>query len=149
MPPGTFSGQVRAYWMGKRMSGTLSCASIVPSTNSTREWTIDWGWISTWMRPPGMSKSQRASIISKALFIKVAESTVTFGPMFQVGWARASAKVALASLSGWQSRKAPPLAVKSSRSTSAFLLPSRHWKMALCSLSTGRTFTAVFFGQPP
>ena len=39
------------------------------------------------------SNSQRASMISRALFIIVAESIVIFWPIFQVGWSRASATV--------------------------------------------------------
>ena len=38
-------------------------------------------------------------MISRALFISVAESMVIFGPMSQVGWARASATDTWASCS--------------------------------------------------
>ena len=53
------------------------------------------------------SNSQRASMISRALFIKVAESMVTFGPMSQVGWARASATDTWASCSDRAGAKRP------------------------------------------
>jgi len=71
------------------MSGTASCATTDPSTNSTIEWTMDWGCIRTFILSALSSKSQRASIISSALFIMVALSMVTFLPMCQVGCARA------------------------------------------------------------
>ena len=35
--------------MGRRMSGIDSWATAAPSTNSTIEWTIDWGWTTTSM----------------------------------------------------------------------------------------------------
>ena len=49
------SGQVNAYWIGRRMSGTLRFPITVPSQNSTRECTTDCGWIKTSIRSPGMS----------------------------------------------------------------------------------------------
>ena len=45
----------------------------------------------TSMRSAATSNSQRASITSRPLFISVAESTVIFGPICQVGWFSASA----------------------------------------------------------
>ncbi len=62
-----------------------SWAITEPSTNSTSEWTIDCGWITTSIWSGRRSNSQRASMISRALFIIVAESIVIFGPMSQVG----------------------------------------------------------------
>ena len=38
-----------AYPIGRRMSGADSWAIVAPSTNSTIEWTIDWGWMTTSM----------------------------------------------------------------------------------------------------
>ena len=38
--PGVRSGQVKAYWMGTRMSAVPSWARIAPSLNSTREWMM-------------------------------------------------------------------------------------------------------------
>ena len=87
------SGWESAYWMGRRMSVTPSWASTVPSTNSTIECTTDCGWISTSMRSGGTSKSQRASMTSSPLFMRVAESMVILRPMDQVGWLSASAGV--------------------------------------------------------
>ena len=84
------SGWLSAYWMGRRMSVTPSWASTVPSTNSTMEWTTDCGCTSTSMRSAGTPKSQRASITSRPLFMRVAESMVILRPMLQVGWFRAS-----------------------------------------------------------
>ena len=63
-----------------------------PSTNSTIEWTSADCWVngrrSSFL---GRQTPNRkcASMISNPLFIKVAESIVIFGPIFQVGWARA------------------------------------------------------------
>ena len=84
-----------------------------------------------------MSKSQRASIISRALLNMEAESTVIFAPMLQLGWRRAWAGVARSISSRDQVRKGPPEAVSSRRRGRLPPVPCRHWKMALCSLSTG------------
>ena len=51
------------------------------------------------MREAGTPNSQRASITSRPLFIRVAESIVILGPMRQVGWASASSRVTCAKLS--------------------------------------------------
>ncbi len=101
------------------MSGGLSWAITEPSLYSTIEWTIDCGWITTPIWSADRSNSQRASMISRALFINVAESTVIFGPIAQVGWARASATVTWASCSGENVRNGPPLAVSTTRRTSS------------------------------
>ena len=87
----------------------------------------------------GRPNSQRASITSSALFISVAESTVIFGPIRQVGCRSASSTVTSASSRGLRPRNGPPLAVSTTRSTSSGRPPCSAWKMALCSLSTGRT----------
>ena len=79
------SGCESAYWIGSRMSGGLICANTDPSTNSTSEWTIDCGCNTTPIRAGSKSKSHRASMISSALFISVAESMVIFGPIRHVG----------------------------------------------------------------
>ncbi len=55
------------------------------SAYSTNEWTTDSGWTITSIWSARNPNSQRASITSSALFISVAESTVIFGPMRQVG----------------------------------------------------------------
>ena len=41
-------------------------------------------------------------------------------------------------LAASESRNGPPLAVRINLATSSERLPARHWKIALCSLSTGR-----------
>ena len=76
------------------MSGTESWASTEPSTNSTNACTIDCGWITTSSRSGASPKSQRASMISKPLLIRVAQSTVMRSPMDQVGCFRTSSGVA-------------------------------------------------------
>ncbi len=120
------------------MSGGESCASVAPSTNVTSEWTMLSGCTTMSIRSTGTSKSQRASSTSNPLFIIVAESTVTFGPIFQRGWFNACAGVTDARSAG-ASRKGPPEAVRIRRSTAP--PPCRHWKIAECSLSTGRKRT--------
>ena len=72
------------------MSVRLSWARTDPSRISTRAWTMLWGWMRTPSAAGLKSNSQRASMSSSPLFISVAESTVTFLPIFQRGWARAS-----------------------------------------------------------
>ena len=66
------------------MSGVPICASTEPSGNSTIEWITLCGWITTSMRSTGMSNSQLASITSRPLFIRVAESTEIFRPITQL-----------------------------------------------------------------
>lgn len=68
---------------------------------------------------------------------RVAESTVTLGPIRQRGWRRAISGVTWARSSG-SLRKGPPLAVRMSSATSSRLSPRRAWKRAECSESTGR-----------
>ncbi len=72
--------------------------------------------------------------------MSVAESMVMFGPIFQVGWASASSTVQRAMRSLVQVRKGPPEAVRMIFFTSRSPFPERrHWKIAECSLSTGRS----------
>ena len=92
-----------------------------------------------------MSKSQRASIISKPLFINVAESTVIRGPIFQVGCSRASSGVTSASSDMGRFKNGPPEAVRIRRRTSRLWPARRHWSIALCSLSTGRIIPPCLF----
>ena len=47
---GARPGAVSAYWIGMRMSGWPMWPFHEPSTNSTAEWRIDWGWITTAIR---------------------------------------------------------------------------------------------------
>ena len=73
---------------------------------------IDSGCTTTLIRLAGTSKSHRASIISKPLFIIVAESMVTFDPIFQFGCLSASEATAEAILSLGQVLNGPPEAVR-------------------------------------
>ncbi len=95
------------------------------------------GWIRISIRAAGMSNSQRASITSSPLFIRVAESMVILGPMDQVGWVRACSRVTW--LRSGVVRKGPPEPVSSRRRTSCWRWPRSDWWIALCSLSTGST----------
>lgn len=67
-----------------------SCAFMEPSRNCTIEWMMDWGWTITSIFFGGRPNNQWASIISKPLFMRVAESMVILAPISQLGWARAS-----------------------------------------------------------
>ena len=72
--------------------------------------------------------------------MSVDESTVTFGPMDHVGWSNASSTVTVARSARVRPRNGPPEAVSTMRSTrSSLSLALRHWWMAQCSLSTGRS----------
>ena len=91
-----------------------------------------------------MLKSQRASIISSPLLNSVAESMVILRPMTQEGCLSARSTVISENFSFGQSvasRNGPPLAVSHILRTEDGGLPSRHWKIAECSLSTASTFT--------
>ena len=90
---GARSGKVKAYWMGSSISGAASCATTLPSINSTAEWTTLWGWTSTVICSGVTSNRRIASMNSSPLFIIVALSTLIFAPMLQLGWATASAGV--------------------------------------------------------
>ena len=106
---------------------------------ATRLWTTDCGWTRTSIKGSGMANRWCASISSRPLFIKVALSTLILAPMRQFGWRTASAGVAWRIASSVAARKGPPEAVRISRSTSSNRAAARHWKMALCSESTGRS----------
>ena len=90
---------------------------VAPSVNSTIECTIDCGWTTTSMRSYPTPNSSWASITSRPLFMRVDESTVIFGPIFHVGWARASSMVTDASSARLRPRNGPPLAVSTIRCT--------------------------------
>src|SRR5712691_10380151 len=84
---------------------------------------------------------------SSPLFISVAESTVTFGPIDHRGWLRACSTVTWSrSRAGW-AQNGPPLAVMISRRTLSRSSPQRHCQIALCSLSIGRM--PIFSGSAP
>ena len=82
--------------------------------------------------------SHLASMTSKPLFIIVAESMVILAPISQVGWRSASALVTCANCAAVKVRKGPPDAVSRILSMGLASSPTRLWKMAECSLSTGR-----------
>ena len=96
------------------------------------------------MSSPLTSKSLAASIISKPLFIIDAESIVIFAPILQLGWLSACSTVTSFNSSYVLPKNGPPEAVKISF-LSALLsgAPCRHWKIAECSLSTGKSFTPL------
>ena len=116
------------------MSGGDTWARTDPSTNSTNEWTIDSGWMTTSIRSGGRPNSQRASITSSALFISVAESTVIFGPIRQVGWAGPLRRLRRRNCVSFRPRNGPPLPVSTTRSTAggdSRRSPGR-WRCARC-----------------
>ena len=100
------------------MVGIPTCASTLPSMNSTNECTTLWGCTTTSMRSYGTPKRKCASMTSSALFASVALSTVILRPMLHVGCRSASATVARSSCSRVQPRNGPPDAVMMSRRTS-------------------------------
>src|SRR6202162_5988272 len=92
-----------------------------------------------------------ASITSRPLFIKVAESTVTFGPIDHLGWFSACSTVTWSRSSSGCAQNGPPLAVRIRRRTDSRLSPQRHCQIALCSESTGRmpSAPAAFITSSP
>src|SRR5215210_3738025 len=74
---------------------------------------------------------------SRPLFIIVAESMVIFGPIFHVGCLSASSGPIFRSSAFSLEKNGPPEAVSRMPSSSSSLRPSRHWKIAECSESTG------------
>ena len=102
------------------------------------------GCTSTSMRSGSTPKSHLASIISKPLFIIVALSIVILAPISQLGCFRARAAVTFANSSMGVVRKGPPEAVRRILSMALPSSPTKHWKIALCSLSTGRIGARCF-----
>ena len=93
-------------------------------------------------RPISMSKSQRASIISRPLLKRRGRINGDFpahdpGRMLERALDGDGGEFLLRRVA----RKGPPEAVSQRRRTELEGLPSRHWKMAECSLSTARTRT--------
>src|SRR6185295_1402055 len=82
-------------------------------------------------------------MISRPLFIKVAESMVTFGPIDQLGCLRAASSVALAMSAFDHVRNGPPEAVIMTLVTSSRRPAVSAWNSALCSESTGSTVAPV------
>ena len=137
-------GQASAQAIGVRMSGCPSCASSEPSAYSTSECTTLCGWMMVSIFSFGKLNNQRASMTSSPLFIIVAESTEILRPIAQVGCAQACSGVMRAKPSAGSVRNGPPEAVRMMRRSPGAVSPmrvpaGRHWKMALCSLSTGNS----------
>ncbi len=120
------------------MSGAPIWAMMAPSWKPTIEWISDSGWMMTSTWSGVTPKNSRVSITSSALLNIEAESMVMRWPIAQLGCARASFTVAFAKASSGQSRRAPPEAVRMMRSTAPMSSPVSAWKIAECSLSTGR-----------
>src|SRR5919112_3397222 len=123
------------------MSGWPRWASAAPSHSSTYEWTIDCGCTTTSIWSYGVPNRWWASISSRPLFIRVAESIVILPPMSQVGGASASSTVTASR--SVRPRKGPPLAVSTSRSTVPGCSPASSWNSAECSESTGISWAPV------
>src|SRR5229473_5741649 len=120
------------------MSGRPICALSEPSTNSTSECTALCGWTTTEIFSSGTPKRWWASISSRPLFMSVAESTVTLGPIDQRGWLSACSTVTWSRSRSGCAQKGPPLAVMISRRMLSRRSPHRHCQITLCSESTGR-----------
>ncbi|CAI8337071.1 MAG: Uncharacterised protein [Cellulomonadaceae bacterium TMED98] len=85
----------------------------------------------------GTPNNKCASMTSRPLLTNVAELVVTTRPIFQVGWASASAGVISISWSLVLPRNGPPLAVRTSFATSCHAPAISAWARAECSESTG------------
>ena len=130
------------------MSFFASCATSEPSTNSTKEWMSDCGWMTTSIRSPGRPKRKCASMTSRPLFIIVAESIVIFGPIFQVGCASASSTVIASKVSRRRSRNGPARGGQHEAPRPRRARPQRSaWWIALCSESTGTISAPLFFAS--
>ena len=111
------------------MSGWPRWASSAPSRSRTIAWTIDWGWTTTSSRSNPTPNRWCASISSRPLFISVAESTVIFGPICQVGWASAWAGLTARRSAAAIPRNGPPDAVITIARSWSDATPCRHWAM--------------------
>ena len=98
-------------------------------------------WTRTSIRSGVTPKRWTASMTSRPLFIRVAESIVILAPMFQLGCLRAILGVMAERSSLVLPKKGPPEAVNSILFRWQCRYPSRHWKIAECSESTGRILT--------
>ena len=117
-----------------------------PSTNSTIECMILSAWTTISISLSSSSKKYFASMTSSPLFIMVAESIVTLLPIFQLGCFKACSGVMSLSSSLEVFLKGPPDAVKISLCILSFSNGfGKHWKIALISLSTGKSLTLCFF----
>ena len=127
------------------MSGVPSCAITAPSSNCTIEWITLFGCTTTWTSSIPTSKSHFASMTSSPLLTIVELSIVIFAPMDQFGCFKASSTCTSFICSLVQPRNGPPDAVRRIFSILFPCSPFKHWKIALCSLSTGRRRTFFSF----
>src|SRR6185312_8541510 len=93
-PEAILSGQESAQAIGVRMSGEPSCARSEPSRYSTSEWMMLCGCTTISTRSGVSAKRKQASMSSRPLFIRVAESTEILRPITQLGCAQAASGVA-------------------------------------------------------
>ena len=84
---------------------------------------------------------------SSPLLKSVAESIVTFLPMFHTGCFNASSALTFASWLVGTSLSAPPLAVSTRLLTHFLSSPLKHEKIAECSVSRGKIFPPYFFSR--
>src|SRR3954454_15570690 len=98
------------------MSGWPRWASVAPSHRLTSAWTIDCGWTTTSMRSYGVPNRWWASMTSRPLFIRVAESIVILPPIAHAGWASASSTVTPSRSARRRPRNGPPAAGRTRRS---------------------------------
>ncbi len=141
--PGTRSGQVSAYWMGMRISGTPNCAKMELSLNCTIEWIILWRCTTTCTCSAGRPK-QPDSLDQLQPFVHqrggINGDLASHAP---VGMAQ---RIVLCNILQLLPRAAEKTARRRPSTVSfAGFWPSisscKHWKMAECSLSTGRSLT--------
>ncbi len=101
-------------------------------------WITDCGCTSTSIAGSGRANSRAASITSRPLFIRVAESMLILAPIDQTGCLqRRLRRDGAPSRSRVAVRNGPPEAVSTIVSTAPRLPSASDWKMALCSESTG------------
>ena len=120
-------------------------ARMLPSMNSTREWTVDWGWMVTRTCAGGRSKRRQASMTSKPLFIMVAESMVMRWPMTQVGCLRACCGGDAVEVGDRCVAEGATGGGEPDLLDFAVVPPRMHWWTALCSESMGRRATLCLF----
>ena len=118
-----------------------------PSTYSTIEWIILCGCTTTCTRSTSTPNSHFASITSNPLLTIVEESIVIFCPIDQFGCFSASSTRISSSSSSFLPLNGPPEAVRRILWTALGSFPCKDWKIALCSLSTGRIDTFFSFAS--
>src|SRR3989338_7076707 len=96
----------------------------------------------------GASNRNFASIISRALFISVAESTVILGPIFQFG-CRSASRGVIREKAPARLKNGPPDAVRRIFRTLSGLSPAMTWKIAFVSAAAGKSRAAAFLGGAP